>query len=151
MVKFLQDELGVPKENIKFLVDASKNNIIAALKSLYSPDSRVKKNDLILIYFAGHGARCEAPEGWRPGTKDNKIEMICPVDIGCEIDGRIVTGIPDFILGSLITSIAEEKGDNIVSPSPWSLYCKLFSDSVSSLCSIAATPAMQHEVKEREK
>ena len=45
---------------------------------------------------------------------DDSIEMICPIDIGTEANGVTLTGIPDIILGTIITKISE-RSKNIVS------------------------------------
>lgn len=118
---FVENELIIPEgklKSIKLLTngDATKKNIIKFLRDLYAPDSPVQQDDLVIIYFAGHGARGDPPEGWNPRgqSEDKTIEMICPVDIGQKADGKIITGIPDVVLGSIITRISERSG-NIVS------------------------------------
>lgn len=118
---FVEDELIVPEgktKSIKFLSDgdATKEKVLAALKTLYAPETPINKGDLVFIFYAGHGARGDPPEGWIPRgtTGDKTIEMICPVDIKKEVNGKTITGIPDVILGTIITKISE-KSDNIVS------------------------------------
>ena len=123
--EFLQTELEVPQENITELFDdkASRDNIISAVMALYSPNSRVKRDDLIIIYFAGHSARGEAPSCWCPGAKDRTVEMICPVDTGSEKNGKVVSGIPEVVISNLIARIADEKSDNIVKKSSYIGHC----------------------------
>ena len=61
-----------------------------------------------MIYYAGHGSAATAPENWH--TEDGKIEMLVPVDCGI----KDIHGIPDKTIQSLITKVANNKGDNIV-------------------------------------
>jgi hypothetical protein len=75
----------------------------------------------IIIYYAGHGASSARPDGWENWATDrDRIEQLCPSDIGAEVDGQVVEGIPDRVICGLINSLAEERGNNIVSPN--SLY-----------------------------
>ena len=113
---FLINSLSVPPNHIKKLLDgdATKYHIIEALQA-FSTNPNINKEcgDAILVYFAGHGSFCTAPEGWE--SRSNQIEMICPVDISREeaAEPRI-TGIPDIILNRLISQLVKDKGDNIV-------------------------------------
>jgi len=111
---FLTNSLAVPNNRITKLLDneATKDAIVKMIRSLAN-SSDIIRNDAILIYFAGHGARATAPHGWP--TNDGYIETICPVDISALPTAEpLVTGIPDLVLNMLITQLAEEKGDNIV-------------------------------------
>ncbi|KAA1472278.1 hypothetical protein DENSPDRAFT_171259 [Dentipellis sp. KUC8613] len=110
--KYLEDELEVPPDHITNLrdKDATKADIIRELRAL-ATDDRIRPGDPILIFYAGHGSTAKAPEGWEAGG--DKIQLICPHDHLEFVDGRQVIGIPDRTLGSLLSSIAKEKGDNI--------------------------------------
>lgn len=120
---FVENDLIIPEgksKSIKYLLDseATRDKIVAALKWLYDPETHVNKEDLVLVTFSGHGARGAPPEGWAPRgqTGDNTIEMICPYDMTRKdaSGNRKVNGVPDVILGTIITKIAE-KCNNIVS------------------------------------
>jgi hypothetical protein len=109
---------GVPKHRITKLLngEATKDRIIREIAALQ--DRRdIAHGDPILLYFAGHGTRSQAPEGYETYSTsgDGKLETLCPVDMTCfDMPGVPVTGIPDIVLGSLIGQIASKKGDNIV-------------------------------------
>lgn len=111
---FLTATLKVPDSQIRFLSDmnAKRANIIKAFLELQT-DLRIKKDDPILIFFAGHGAETKAPAGWHSGDVDNKIQMIIPQDYSSKRTKQ-VHGIPDRTLNALINGIASAKGDNIV-------------------------------------
>jgi hypothetical protein len=114
ITNFLKESLSVPENHITKLLDgdAKKDRIIKELVSL-STNRNINKDDAILIYFAGHGSFCAAPEGW--DSRDLQIEMICPVDISLpNVAQPTTTGIPDILLNVLISELAEKKGDNIV-------------------------------------
>lgn len=74
-------------------------------------------NPRIIIFYAGHGGQVERPEEWEAYTTDyDKIEILCPSDIGAEQeDGGVVEGIPDKLVGTLLARLARERGNNIVS------------------------------------
>jgi hypothetical protein len=108
--------MGVPKDNITQLLDneATRHNIITALGSLVKND-KIEKDNAIVIFFAGHGARCPAPVEWSPAQ--SKVEILCPVDVGVAArQGKsLVTGIPDRTIAALLNKISVAKGNNIVS------------------------------------
>ncbi|TFY66007.1 hypothetical protein EVG20_g5083 [Dentipellis fragilis] len=110
--KYLEDELEVPPDHITNLrdKDATKADIIRELRAL-ATDERIRPGDPIFIFYAGHGSTAKAPDGWEAGGP--KIQLICPHDHLEIVDGRQVIGIPDRTLGSLLSNIAKEKGDNI--------------------------------------
>ncbi|KIM78728.1 hypothetical protein PILCRDRAFT_583059 [Piloderma croceum F 1598] len=112
---FLIDSMSVPPNHIKKLLngDATKDRIIEEIQSLYTHrDIDKDRGDAILIYYAGHGARGAAPDGW--STPDGQIEMICPVDMSpSDAAEPRITGIPDIVLNELISQLAVQKGNNI--------------------------------------
>lgn len=70
-------------------------------------DDAIEKDDPILIYFAGHGAKDEDIPG---------AHVLCPYDFNRMKDGiPIHKGISDAELASFINVIASKKGNNIVS------------------------------------
>ena len=113
---FLIDHLGVPPENITNLrnAQATRTNIISQITSL-SIDERIRPGAEVVIYFAGHGARTSKPSHWDDWTTvENKVEMICPADVG-EVDNGVArTGIPDRTLHYLLDQLSRSVGSNIV-------------------------------------
>jgi hypothetical protein len=112
--QYLVENLKVLKSNIRLLTDsdATRTGIIDNLKALRS-DERIIRGDPILIFYAGHGGEARPPKGWETGGAN--IQMILPHDFHTQLDGDDVPGIPDRTIGALLTSLAKEKGDNIVS------------------------------------
>ncbi|KAJ2917516.1 hypothetical protein MD484_g2898, partial [Candolleomyces efflorescens] len=110
---WLLNRLGVPESNIRTLQNgaATRSAIIQALKDL-STNVKIKRDDPILIYYAGHGSEAPAPKEWNWDT--DMIQMILPCDYGRKSESnRAVPAIPDRTLGVLISQIAQEKGNNI--------------------------------------
>ncbi|RXW24459.1 hypothetical protein EST38_g1392 [Candolleomyces aberdarensis] len=110
---WLNHDLRIPLSQIEYLQDkaATRKAIIGALGGL-STDWRIRRDDPILIYYAGHGTEAPAPKRWHWDSP--KIQMIVPWDFK-HPDGpnRVVQAIPDRTLGALLTTIAESKGNNI--------------------------------------
>ena len=107
--KFILHELDVPQAQITILLDsqATRSAIIGAFQHL-AVNPAIQRRDAILIYYAGHGSVATAPENWP--AEDGKIQMLIPVDCGI----KNIHGIPYKTIGSLITKVADNKGDNIV-------------------------------------
>lgn len=112
--QFLKDHLRVPDHHIRLLVDhqASRDAILSTFRSHLINNSNIKHGDPIVIYYAGHGARVPAPEGWP--TDDGLYESICPSDRNTLADGLIVPDIIDRQLGVMLVELANAKGNNIV-------------------------------------
>jgi hypothetical protein len=129
---FLTKRLNVPEGNIKTLFneDATRKAIVDGFRALAEKEE-IKQDNPILIYYAGHGGRCKAPSGWL--TQDSQIEMLVPYDFdtslnntysaghspggdgaGGEDDPLAGQGVWDLTLKSLLSNIAEKKGNNIV-------------------------------------
>ncbi|KAI0339455.1 hypothetical protein BDW22DRAFT_1431719 [Trametopsis cervina] len=109
---FLRDTLKVPSGNIVSLRNegATRRRIISAISSLeFNP--AIRRDDPILIYFAGHGGIAQPPEGWSDGNTE--VQLLIPHDFTVDLNGGGVPGIPDRTLGSLLTHLAAAKGDNI--------------------------------------
>ncbi|PBK59425.1 hypothetical protein ARMSODRAFT_945614 [Armillaria solidipes] len=112
--EFLQETLRVPKGQIKNLrnEEATRSTIEAAIKDLGN-NPAIKKDDPILIFYAGHGAEATAPSGW-PST-NGKIQMLVPHDFitsGSNNSER-GQGVLDIRLSHLLANLAEKKSDNI--------------------------------------
>lgn len=114
METYLIDRLGVLKSQITTLHEqqATREAIRSSIIAIES-DNRIKNDDPILIFFAGHGATAAAPEGW--DSAGSEIQLILPYDYELPAgDGTMVSGIPDRSIAVLLDRIANKKGDNIV-------------------------------------
>lgn len=114
--KYLNNRLNVPSNQIVLLTDemATRSNIIRVLKGLVA-DERIVRDDPILLYYAGHGAEIKPPK-YREHETGSKIQSIVPYD--CDVydeSGGGVPPLPDYVLGILLSKIADMKGNNIVS------------------------------------
>ena len=109
--EYLMDHLKVPEEQIRTLLDlkATREAIITTFQELRR-DERIQENDPILIYYAGHGGKIDAPRGWNSSGPNGKIEAIYSQDYA----EQKVEPIPDRTIAALLDRLAEEKGDNIV-------------------------------------
>jgi Caspase domain len=115
MKSFLVSRLHVPDSHIKLLVNggATRTKILDAWKTHLVDNDSIRNGDTILIFFAGHGSRVQAPDGW-PSTH-GVIETICPQDEGCKNHpDEIVHGLPDLVINMLLHRLAAAKGNNIV-------------------------------------
>ncbi|SJL10034.1 uncharacterized protein ARMOST_13416 [Armillaria ostoyae] len=115
--KYLLEDLRVPKEHITSLRDkgATRTAIIQGFRDLGSDQRIVRGQAIIVIYFAGHGAAADKPKEWSDWeSPDNRIEMLCPSDMGL-LDGKkvVIEGIPDRTISQLLTVISNAKGNNI--------------------------------------
>ncbi|ETW80067.1 hypothetical protein HETIRDRAFT_477650 [Heterobasidion irregulare TC 32-1] len=114
MVTFLRDRLQVPEDHIAFLSDesATRKNIISTFSNHLTHNEEILEGDAMIMYYAGHGSRVPAPEGWQ--ASDGQIETICPHDEGMQTaDGQVITGIPDRTVNTLLRELATKKGNNI--------------------------------------
>ena len=105
---YLKDTLRVSETNIVLLHNeqATREKIISTFESHFINNSAIKKGDAIIFYFAGHGSRQKAPDGWY--SEDNRVEMICPYDF------MRTSGIPDYTFTHLFRQLTCHKGNNIV-------------------------------------
>ncbi|PBL03171.1 hypothetical protein ARMGADRAFT_6380 [Armillaria gallica] len=104
-------------EHITILRDkkATRTAIIQEFKNLADDPRIVRGQAIIIIFFAGHGAATDKPKEWSDWqSSDNKIEMLCPSDMGLP-DGKksVIEGIPDRTISQLLTAISNAKGNNI--------------------------------------
>ena len=113
---YLVTTLGVHESHVILLLDeqATRKAIMGKFKELMQ-NLNIRRDDPILIYFAGHGAWIPAPDHLRGYSIGAQIEMICPVDIGKpDENGIVIPGIPDYVIAALLDNLAEAKGNNIV-------------------------------------
>ncbi|KAH0838871.1 hypothetical protein J3R83DRAFT_7288 [Lanmaoa asiatica] len=92
---------------------ATQGEILRQFDQFLIKNEKIQQDDAIIFFFAGHGSRLDAPQGWV--TDNNKIETLCPHDfrtIGD--DGELIWGISDRAIGVLMRQLAFQKGDNIV-------------------------------------
>ncbi|PVF95447.1 hypothetical protein CPB86DRAFT_788001 [Serendipita vermifera] len=85
---------------------ATRSAIIQGIRSLWE-NPRIRHQDPILIYYAGHGAEKEAPQGWV--HEGQKIQILMPQDYDND-----ETFITDIAFSMLLEELATKKGDNIV-------------------------------------
>jgi len=109
---YLEDKLGVDPSHIKTLYDeqATGEAIVRELRSLET-DTRIKKGDAIVIFYAGHGAEANPPIGWPTGGQN--IQLLVPHDFE-QVGNTTEMALPDRTIGMLLHQIADAKGDNIV-------------------------------------
>ncbi|KAJ2921616.1 hypothetical protein H1R20_g15479, partial [Candolleomyces eurysporus] len=112
---WLIKDFNVPPSHIQYLRDnaATRKAIVEALEGL-STDPKIKRDDPILIYYAGHGTQARAPKQWCWDSPN--IQMIVPWNFkqsDTDSPDRITHGIPDRTLSVLLTKLAKKKGNNI--------------------------------------
>jgi hypothetical protein len=107
----------VPEDHIFALWndEATRDAILGNFQEALIENSRIQRNDLIIIFFATHGTRIRAPNGWP--TNDGYIEAISPYDMTTTSAqfSQPIHAIPDYTLNSLLRQLAGKKGNNIVS------------------------------------
>ncbi|KAK0234493.1 caspase domain-containing protein [Armillaria nabsnona] len=113
---FLQKTLRVPEHQIKNLrnKDVTRVTIKEEIKN-FGDNPVIKKGDPILIFYAGHGAIVNMPQGWPTGSADEKIQMLVPHDFnpnGSDNSKR-GQGVLDVRLSHLLQDITDKKSDNI--------------------------------------
>ncbi|KAJ7117543.1 hypothetical protein C8R44DRAFT_198080 [Mycena epipterygia] len=109
--------LAVPASNIVLLLNeqATRENILETFRShfLNNPNIPDGGKTTMILFFAGHGSRIEAPDNLL--SRDGKVSAICPYD--CDrtpnASGNNVSSIPEYILGRLLSELAVKKGPNI--------------------------------------
>ncbi|PBK98277.1 hypothetical protein ARMGADRAFT_1008727 [Armillaria gallica] len=113
---FLQKTLHVPEYQIKNLrnEEVTRVTIEREIKNL-GDNPAIKRDDPILIFYAGHGADVKAPPGWPTGSANEKIQMLVPHDFdkrGSD-DTKRGQGVLDVRLSHLLQDIAVKRSDNI--------------------------------------
>ncbi|KAJ7906005.1 caspase domain-containing protein [Mycena leptocephala] len=108
--------LDVPPSNIVRLENkaATRSAILSAFKIHFLDNRNIpdRGGASMILYFAGHGSRFEAPSDLI--APDRRVEAICPVDERTVNDvGEYVHAIPDYVLVRLLSELADKKGNNI--------------------------------------
>ncbi|KAH9923559.1 caspase domain-containing protein, partial [Fomitopsis serialis] len=113
--KFLEDTLKIPSHRIRRLYNerATRRAILDTFISHFIENIDIQPGDTMILFYAGHGDRETAPEGWK--APNNMVETISPYDVHTkDTDGNAVLGIPDWTIDCLMQRLAKAKGDNIV-------------------------------------
>ncbi|KAF7354734.1 hypothetical protein MSAN_01387400 [Mycena sanguinolenta] len=115
--ELLVNDLHVPLHNIVLLEDgaATRAKILSTLQTHFCDNSDIPDDGkaTMLLYFAGHGSRVDAPE--KILAPEGRIEMLCPVDYKTKnAGGEEVQAIPDYVLGRLLGEVAANKSRNII-------------------------------------
>jgi hypothetical protein len=115
MESFLRDTFKNPM--IKRLIngEATCKGILDAFKVIFTNNKDIGPEDVMVFYYAGHGSRVKAPNGWK--TADGKVETICPYDQKVTPEGETtrICGIPDHKLNELLREMSSKrKNNNIV-------------------------------------
>ena len=127
---FLENKLNVPDSHICWCSDeeATYEKIMCLLTtaaddliSLFARGSDFRSGDPIILFYAGHGGRSRAKPTSSSdilkmhATHDGNIELLCPHDIDTPgVDQKIIHGIPDFVFGNLLDTVAANYGGNVV-------------------------------------
>ena len=112
--RWLLDDLHVPRDQICILLDdkATKRAIEDCFMSHLVSNAAIEPGDAILVYFAGHGSRLMAPEGWY-NASCARVEMLCPHDHDTRSREGRVSGITDWSMHAMMQELCSVKGDNI--------------------------------------
>ncbi|KAK0486534.1 hypothetical protein IW261DRAFT_1559961 [Armillaria novae-zelandiae] len=108
--------LPVPENQIKNLCNKEAMRAIIKMEiENLGGNPTIKKDDPILIYYAGHGAEAKAPSGW--SCANEKMQMLVPHDFNPSgsdnHDSMHGQGVLDERLTHLLRDDAEKKSDNI--------------------------------------
>lgn len=111
---FLTDCLHVPGSQIMLLTNktATRSAVLNTFQKHFTNNTNIDEGDAIVFFYAGHGSRVMAPEGWP--AMDGKIETICPYDERMKDKDGDIYGIPDRTINIMFRDLAAKKGNNIV-------------------------------------
>lgn len=123
---FLKASMHVPERQIEVILNehATRSRIRKSIEQLAN-NPNISNGDPILIFYAGHGAQANAPEGWQAGGGPHpRIQMICPYDFLPKHNNTdSAQGIPDMTIAILLNRLSKSKGDNIVCDSLCNISC----------------------------
>ncbi|KAF8991315.1 hypothetical protein BDQ17DRAFT_1433184 [Cyathus striatus] len=91
---------------------ATRKAIIQGMDNIIN-SGEIRKDDPIVIYFAGHGGHTRRPElkEWPEGFQN--VQMILPYDTNFERGEWMIEGITDVELGGMLQRMAVKWGNNI--------------------------------------
>ena len=117
---YCTQSLSVPSDHIRLLVSETagrldaeyptRQGILSALYSLRN-DPRIQRDDNIIFYFAGRGARYHLPR--KSTGSPYPLDALCPADRGYGPAGEFVMDISDLEIRHLLHDLNEAKGNNI--------------------------------------
>jgi hypothetical protein len=108
MGEYLKTNFPLSTIRTLYNAKATRNAIVREIEHLIR-NSTIKRDDPILIFYAGHGGEAVPPEDW--SSQDQRIQVLVPQDY----DDDRCNVITDQGFAALLELLAAEKGDNIVS------------------------------------
>jgi hypothetical protein len=108
MGEYLNNNFPLSTIRTLYNAKATRNAIVREIEHLIRNDS-IKRDDPILIFYAGHGGEAVPPKDWN--SQDQKIQVLVPQDY----DDDRCNVITDQGFAALLELLAAQKGDNIVS------------------------------------
>lgn len=127
VLQYLIEVLGVERDRIVYLRDeeATRDAVIHAIQNL-ATNPEISAEDPILIYYAGHGSEALLSSE-HSFFSSGLIQMLVPYDFvmngSLSCDGQ---GVFDVTLSNILSEIARQKSDNIVSQVESRLWTKRF-------------------------
>jgi hypothetical protein len=115
IVDLLSQKFHIRSSHFLCLADekATRSAILGGFQHHLIENDNIEHGDVIIIYYAGHGSRAAAPNGWL--ADDNMAETICPYDERTrDHSGEEIFGIPDRTICGLLRKLCKFKGENIV-------------------------------------
>ncbi|SJL17885.1 uncharacterized protein ARMOST_21452 [Armillaria ostoyae] len=135
VMKYLIDDLGMPRERIQLLLGSkehtspddpmypSRTHITDMLFSLID-NPEIEERDNIIIYFSGHGSSYPCSSYYDVEKPDLETEIsfsgtgyikaLCPIDRDtCDTNGKPVPDISDREFNTILTLISQAKGHHI--------------------------------------
>ena len=110
MRDYLLEHLGVPKDRVRILHNASREVILDALYDLRD-NVHIHFGDNILVHFSGHGSSYDAESIFESAVGPaGFIEAICPSDRSADYE---IPDISDRELNLVLSEVRDAKGGNI--------------------------------------
>ena len=107
---YLLEHLGVPKDRVRILHNASREVILDALYDLRD-NVHIHFGDNILVHFSGHGSSYDADSLFDSAVGSaNSIEAICPSDRSADYE---IPDISDRELNLVLSEVRDAEGGNI--------------------------------------
>ena len=110
MRDYLLEYLGVPKDHIRLLHNASREAILDALYDLRD-NVHIQFEANILVHFSGHGSSYDAESFFESASGSaGSIEAICPSDRSADYE---IPDISDREINIILSEVRDAKGGNI--------------------------------------